>query len=157
MRTAIVHAHPNPPARLGELSPEEQAIYASSIRPASRSTSPSSWTATAAGPASAPSSASSATSRAPRVVQFVVETASRIDLPWLTLYAFSLENNLRRPKSEVSFLMKLLKSYLVGNVKRMNDNNVRMAYIGRTQACPPRCRTPCSGPSESARKTPARP
>src|SRR5206468_8109058 len=50
-------------------------------------------------------------------VQYVVETASRINLPWLTLYAFSLENNLRRPKSEVSFLMKLLKSYLVGNVK----------------------------------------
>ena len=69
-------------------------------------------------------------------VQFVVETASRIDLPYLTLYAFSLENNLRRPKSEVSFLMKLLKSYLVGNVKRMNDNNVRMNYIGRTQELP---------------------
>src|ERR1700729_1969884 len=69
-------------------------------------------------------------------VQFVVETASRINLPWLTLYAFSLENNLRRPKSEVSFLMKLLKSYLVGNVKRMNDNNVRMAYIGRTLDLP---------------------
>ena len=69
-------------------------------------------------------------------VQFVVETASRIDLPWLTLYAFSLENNLRRPKAEVSFLMKLLKSYLVGNVKRMNDNNVRMAYIGRTEGLP---------------------
>ena len=69
-------------------------------------------------------------------VQFVVETASRIDLPWLTLYAFSLENNLRRPKSEVNFLMKLLKSYLVGNVKRMNDNNVRMAYIGRIEELP---------------------
>ncbi|SNS38113.1 undecaprenyl diphosphate synthase [Granulicella rosea] len=69
-------------------------------------------------------------------VQFVVETASRIDLPWLTLYAFSLENNLRRPKAEVSFLMKLLKNYLVGNVKRMNDNNVRMAYIGRTTGLP---------------------
>ncbi len=69
-------------------------------------------------------------------VQFVVETASRIDLPWLTLYAFSLENNLRRPKAEVSFLMTLLKSYLVGNVKRMNDNNVRMAYIGRTAGLP---------------------
>ena len=64
-------------------------------------------------------------------VQFVVETASRINLPFITLYAFSLENNLRRPKSEVNFLMKLLRSYLVGNVKRMNDNNVRMAYIGR--------------------------
>ena len=69
-------------------------------------------------------------------VQFVVETASRIDLPWLTLYAFSLENNLRRPKAEVSFLMKLLKNYLVGNVKRMNDNNVRMTYIGRTRELP---------------------
>ena len=69
-------------------------------------------------------------------VQFVVETASRINLPWLTLYAFSLENNLRRPKSEVTFLMKLLKTYLVGNVKRMNDNNVRMAYIGRTAGLP---------------------
>ena len=69
-------------------------------------------------------------------VQFVVETASRIDLPWLTLYAFSLENNLRRPKSEVSFLMSLLKNYLVSNVQRMNDNNVRMAYIGRTHELP---------------------
>jgi undecaprenyl diphosphate synthase len=69
-------------------------------------------------------------------VQYVVETASRIDLPWLTLYAFSLENNLRRPKNEVSFLMKLLKSYLISNVKRMNDNNIRMAYIGRTRELP---------------------
>ena len=69
-------------------------------------------------------------------VQYVVETASRIDLPWLTLYAFSLENNLRRPKNEVSFLMKLLKSYLISNVKRMNDNNIRMAYIGRTNSLP---------------------
>jgi undecaprenyl diphosphate synthase len=69
-------------------------------------------------------------------VQFVVETASRINLPFITLYAFSLENNLRRPKSEVNFLMKLLRSYLVGNVKRMNDNNVRMEYIGRIGELP---------------------
>ncbi len=32
--------------------------------------------------------------------------------------------------------MKLLKNYLIGNVKRMNDNNVRMAYIGRTYDLP---------------------
>ncbi len=70
-------------------------------------------------------------------VRFVVETASRINLPYITLYAFSLENNLRRPKAEVSFLMKLLRNFLVGNVKRMNDNNVRIAYIGRTYELPP--------------------
>ncbi len=69
-------------------------------------------------------------------VQFVVETASRINLPWLTLYAFSLENNLKRPKTEVNFLMRLLRSYLINNVGRMNDNNVRIAYIGRTHELP---------------------
>src|SRR6201996_9328686 len=69
-------------------------------------------------------------------VQYIVETASRIDLPWLTLYAFSLENNLRRPKMEVNFLMMLLRTYLTNNVQRMNDNNVRIRYIGRTEELP---------------------
>jgi len=70
-------------------------------------------------------------------VQLVTETASRIGLPWLTLYAFSLENNLRRPRAEVSFLMRLLKSYLVTNIQRMMDNNVRIRYIGRTHELSP--------------------
>ncbi|HTJ30563.1 MAG TPA: isoprenyl transferase [Acidobacteriaceae bacterium] len=70
-------------------------------------------------------------------VQLVTETASRIGLPWLTLYAFSLENNLRRPRTEVAFLMRLLKSYLENNVQRMNDNNVRIRYIGRIHDLPP--------------------
>jgi len=70
-------------------------------------------------------------------VQMVTETASRIGLPWLTLYAFSLENNLRRPRAEVNFLMRLLKSYLENNVQRMMDNNVRIRYIGRTHELPP--------------------
>lgn len=70
-------------------------------------------------------------------VQYVVETSSRIGLPWLTLYAFSLENNLKRPKAEVSFLMKLLRTYLTNNVQRMNDNNVRIQYVGRTHELEP--------------------
>jgi undecaprenyl diphosphate synthase len=69
-------------------------------------------------------------------VQLVTETASRIGLPWLTLYAFSLENNLRRPPAEVSFLMRLLRSYLENNLQRMMDNNVRIKYIGRTHELP---------------------
>ena len=70
-------------------------------------------------------------------VQLVTETASRIGLPWLTLYAFSLENNLRRPRAEVAFLMRLLRSYLESNLQRMMDNNVRIRYIGRTHDLPP--------------------
>jgi len=72
-----------------------------------------------------------------RSVQLVTETASRIGLPWLTLYAFSLENNLRRPRAEVSFLMRLLKTYLESNLQRMMDNNVRIRYVGRTHDLPP--------------------
>src|ERR1019366_4456638 len=85
-------------------------------------------------------------------VQFVVETASRINLPFITLYAFSLENNLRRPKSEVNFLMKLLRSYLVGNVKRMNDNNVRMEYIGRICELPSEVQETMQWATESTAK-----
>jgi undecaprenyl diphosphate synthase len=70
-------------------------------------------------------------------VQLVTETASRIGLPWLTLYAFSLENNLRRPRAEVNFLMRLLRSYLESNLQRMMDNNVRIRYIGRIHELPP--------------------
>src|SRR5271170_2440055 len=70
-------------------------------------------------------------------VQLVTETASRIGLPWLTLYAFSLENNLRRPRAEVNFLKRLLKTYLETNVERMMNNNVRVRYIGRTLDLPP--------------------
>ena len=69
-------------------------------------------------------------------VQLVMDTAARIGLPWLTLYAFSLENSLRRPRAEINFLMRLLKSYLESNLQRMMDNNVRMRYIGRTHDLP---------------------
>ena len=71
-----------------------------------------------------------------KTVQQVTETAARIGLPWLTLYAFSLENNLRRPRNEVNFLMRLLKTYLENNVQRMVNNNVRMRYIGRIKDLP---------------------
>ena len=72
-----------------------------------------------------------------KIVQRVTETAARIGLPWLTLYAFSLENNLRRPRAEINFLMRLLKIYLEANLQRMLDNNIRIRYIGRTHELPP--------------------
>ena len=40
-------------------------------------------------------------------VRSTVETAARIGIPWLTLYAFSEENWKKRPRSEVDFLMGL--------------------------------------------------
>src|SRR5262249_33416925 len=69
-------------------------------------------------------------------VRDVVETASRIHLPALTLYAFSAENFLRRPPGEIQFLMKLLHSYLKNEIGLMQRNNIRLNFIGRIQSLP---------------------
>jgi undecaprenyl diphosphate synthase len=70
-------------------------------------------------------------------VRYVVECASRIGIPSLTLYAFSEENWKRRPKTEVEFLMKLLARYLKQEVPTLHKNNVRLQYIGRLHELPP--------------------
>lgn len=69
-------------------------------------------------------------------VRYVVECASRIGIPSLTLYAFSEENWKRRPKAEVDFLMKLLGRYLKQEVPTLHKNNVRLEYIGRLHELP---------------------
>jgi len=69
-------------------------------------------------------------------VRSTVETAARIGVPALTLYAFSEENWKKRPKSEVDFLMRLLCRYLNAEVKTLNDNNIRLRYIGRQHELP---------------------
>jgi undecaprenyl diphosphate synthase len=69
-------------------------------------------------------------------VRSTVETAARIGVPALTLYAFSAENWKRRPQMEVDFLMRLLRKYLKEEVPTLNRNNVRLEYIGRLQELP---------------------
>jgi undecaprenyl diphosphate synthase len=70
-------------------------------------------------------------------VRSTVETAARIGIPCLTLYAFSVENWKRRPKTEVSFLMKLLQTYLKRELSTFKKNNIRLEYIGRRRELPP--------------------
>jgi undecaprenyl diphosphate synthase len=69
-------------------------------------------------------------------VRSTVETAARIRIPALTLYAFSEENWKKRPASEVSFLMSLLSRYLKAEVPTLNENNIRLEYIGRQHELP---------------------
>jgi undecaprenyl diphosphate synthase len=70
-------------------------------------------------------------------VRSTVETAARIGIPALTLYAFSEENWKKRPQSEVDFLMGLLSRYLKAEVPILNKNNIRLEYIGRQHELPP--------------------
>ena len=65
-----------------------------------------------------------------------VETAARIGVHAITLYAFSEENWKRRPQSEVDFLMGLLSRYLKAEVPTLNENNIRLEYIGRQHELP---------------------
>ena len=69
-------------------------------------------------------------------VRSTVETAARIHIQALTLYAFSEENWKKRPASEVSFLMNLLSRYLKAEVPTLNKNNIRLEYIGRQHELP---------------------
>jgi undecaprenyl diphosphate synthase len=69
-------------------------------------------------------------------VRSTVETAARIHIPALTLYAFSEENWKRRPRGEVDFLMNLLCRYLKKEVPTLNKNNIRLEYIGRQHELP---------------------
>jgi len=69
-------------------------------------------------------------------VRHIVELAANINIPALTLYAFSAENWVRRPAAETGFLMRLLRHYLKQEVPTMNRNNIRLGYIGRQHELP---------------------
>src|SRR5262245_11453213 len=69
-------------------------------------------------------------------VRDVVETSARLGIDVLTLYAFSVEN-WKRPKSEVSTLMMLLKRYIRLELGTLHANNIRFHVIGRPDALAP--------------------
>jgi undecaprenyl diphosphate synthase len=65
----------------------------------------------------------------------IIESCARLKLPYLTLYAFSLEN-WRRPQAEVDFLMRLLREYLKRELPAIHKNNIRLLIIGRSEQLP---------------------
>ena len=68
-------------------------------------------------------------------VRSVVETAARLGLEALTVYAFSTEN-WKRPTDEVSGLMGLLKLYIRRELKTLQDNNIRFGVVGGLDGLP---------------------
>ena len=72
-------------------------------------------------------------------VRDTVETAARLGLEVLTLYAFSIEN-WKRPETEVSVLMGLLKHYLRSELDTLLKNNIRFRVVGRAQELAPEIR-----------------
>lgn len=59
----------------------------------------------------------------------IVTAASDLGVKVLTVYAFSTEN-WKRPESEVSFIMNLMKDYLSKNLLELDEHNVQLHIIG---------------------------
>ena len=70
-----------------------------------------------------------------KTVKEIVETCAKINIKYLTLYAFSTEN-WNRPKLEVELLMKLLISSLKKEVKTLQKNNIKLSTIGNLNSLP---------------------
>jgi undecaprenyl diphosphate synthase len=64
-----------------------------------------------------------------------IETCARLGIEALTLYAFSVEN-WRRPKTEIEFLMQLLREYIRKEMPLLQRNNIRMRFLGRPAELP---------------------
>jgi len=68
-------------------------------------------------------------------VQEIVEETLNLNIPYLTLYAFSTDN-WSRPKDEIGTLMKLLVKYLKSEFDKLIKNNIRLNTIGDLSALP---------------------
>ena len=59
----------------------------------------------------------------------IVRVASQRNVGWLTVYGFSTENWVR-PRTEVRHILSMHKR-LFGRIDELNENNVRVRWIGR--------------------------
>lgn len=73
--------------------------------------------------------------RGMRVIKNIVKECSDLGIKFLTLYSFS-EENWRRPPSEVNFLMRLLRVYLIKELQEFHENNVKILSIGNIEKIP---------------------
>lgn len=68
-------------------------------------------------------------------VRRITRECARLGVGQLTLFAFSQEN-WKRPRLEVTFLMRLYQRYLIQERKEIMNNNIRFINIGRPEILP---------------------
>jgi undecaprenyl diphosphate synthase len=68
-------------------------------------------------------------------VRVVTRLARRLDIPYLTLFAFS-DENWQRPRMEIRVLMGLMRSYLHRELNEMRDNQITLNAIGNLEQLP---------------------
>lgn len=73
--------------------------------------------------------------RGAKAARSIISEAAKINLEYLTLFAFSTEN-WQRPKEEVDFLMHLLGRQLKKEIQTLKKNNIRFHCLGQLEALP---------------------
>jgi undecaprenyl diphosphate synthase len=68
-------------------------------------------------------------------VRDIVEACAQMGVKYLTLYTFSTEN-WKRPKDEVSTLMRLLLRALKDETDELNKNDIKLTTIGNIKSLP---------------------
>jgi undecaprenyl diphosphate synthase len=72
-------------------------------------------------------------------VRAVVESARKLGIRYLSLFAFSTEN-WNRPPKEVDALMQLLRRYLASELDKMMKHEIRLVAVGSLRRLPPAVR-----------------
>ncbi len=67
--------------------------------------------------------------------KIIIEACSNLNIPYLTLYAFSREN-WNRPIFEIDSLMSLLGGMLTNELKELERNNIVFQVVGRIEDLP---------------------
>ena len=68
-------------------------------------------------------------------VKTIVKQSIKLKIPILTFYVFSSEN-WRRPKSEISFLFKLIKNYFLKEINNVTNQGIKINIIGELKKLP---------------------
>ncbi len=69
-------------------------------------------------------------------VRAIVRQTRNLDIPYLTLFAFS-DENWQRPALEVRVLMAILRRYLERELAEMQENQIALRAIGDLKRLPP--------------------
>tara|TARA_B100001059_G_C17601968_1_gene460010 strand:- start:132 stop:770 length:639 start_codon:yes stop_codon:yes gene_type:complete len=69
-------------------------------------------------------------------VKKIVKSSLKINLPIVTFYVFSSEN-WKRPKKEISYLFKLIKSYFSNEIKNIVKQGIKINILGEINKLSP--------------------
>ena len=68
-------------------------------------------------------------------VEKIIQASLKKKLKFLTLFTFSTEN-WKRPRSEINFLFKLLENYIDKELKKLNEQKIKIKILGDLKKIP---------------------